>query len=187
MIRAALARLREAGLIVSRRGAGSFVSVARATQEAGYAPLGSIDDIAEFFRFRRFLEGESAARAAERGTPQVIGELHEVLKGIDADIEAGQATIELDIRFHAAIARLSGSRFLEESLEMLRPQMRFVGQFVRSLSPSGYVSAKQNMQAEHRKLLDAIASGDPARARAAMERHVSASEGRIFKGTANAG
>lgn len=185
VIRAALARLREAGLIVSRRGAGSFVSAARTTPGDGYGPLGSIEDIAEFFDFRRFLECESAARAAERCNPAKIAELHKMLDGIDADIEAGQATIELDIRFHATLARLAGNRFIEESLAMLRPQMLFVGQFVRSLSPSGYVSAKHSMQAEHRRLLDAIASGDPAAARTAMERHVSASEGRIFKGTEN--
>ncbi|WP_172296433.1 FadR/GntR family transcriptional regulator [Pseudoruegeria sp. HB172150] len=187
VIRAALARLREAGLIVSRQGAGSFVSAISSGPDTGYGPLGSIDDIAGFFEFRRFIECETAARAAAAATTAQIAELREYLSGIDADIEAGQATIELDIRFHAAVAELAGNRFLSESLRMLRPHMRFVGQFVRSLSPQGYVSAKMNMQAEHRKLVDAIASGDPDRARQAMKRHVESSEQRIFRGTGNAG
>jgi DNA-binding FadR family transcriptional regulator len=186
VIRAALARLREAGLVVSRRGAGSFVSAGETGPSTGFGALGSIDDIAGFFAFRRFIEGESAATAARNHTPEDLETLHRMLASIDRDIEAGQVTIDIDIRFHAAIAKAGGNRFLQETLAMLRPHMLFVGQFVRSLSPSGYVDSKRKMQAEHRRLLETIASGAPGTARAAMEEHIMASERRIFKGTGNA-
>lgn len=187
VVRAALARLREAGLVVSRQGAGSFVNSAPEDEGSGYEPLGSIVDIADYFSFRRLLECEVAALAADRCTPADLPDLHALLHRIDTDIGAGQATIDSDVAFHARLGQIAGNRFLAESVEMLQPHMRFVARFVRSLTPSGYVNAKKNMQIEHRAIADAVGRNDAAAARAAMERHVRASETRIFKGAENAG
>ena len=49
VVRAALSKLRDSGLIVSRRGAGSFVNSGVPTSAGGYTPLASISDIAEFY------------------------------------------------------------------------------------------------------------------------------------------
>ncbi len=189
VIRAALARLREAGLVVSRQGAGSFVHTDAGIRDesTGYEPLGSIEDIADYFGFRRLLECEVAALAAERCTPADLSDLHALLHRIEADIGAGQATIDGDVAFHARLGQIAGNRFLAESVEMLQPHMRFVARFVRSLTPSGYVNAKKNMQIEHRAIADAVGRNDAAAARAAMDRHVKASETRIFRGAQNAG
>ncbi len=185
VVRAALARLREAGLVVSRRGAGSFVSAGDAEISTGLSPVASIDDIAGYYAFRRLIEGESAASAARRRDARHLEEMEALLSDLDAKVEAGEETIESDNRFHLAVARASGNRFLQETFVMLRPHMMFVGRFVRSLSSVGYVRSKRVMQGEHRQLLEAIAAGDPEAARAAMNEHISASERRIFKGTGN--
>ena len=87
------------------------------------------------------------------------GRREEALAGMDAEIEAGLPTIQRDIRFHALIAEVAGNRYIIESLQMLRPHTLFVGRFVRSLSPSGYVRGRLGMRTEHRQIVEAIARG----------------------------
>lgn len=182
VIRAALARLREDGLIVSRRGAGSFVTSGAPSGGAGFRPLESIADIADYFRFRKIIETEAAAGAATRGAAGSLAGLHAILEETERQIDNGEATIETDMRFHIAIAELSDNRFLVEALGMLRPHWFFVGKFVRSLGRTGYRKGKREMSAEHRAILAAIEAGDPAAARTAMVAHIEASERRVFKG-----
>ncbi|WP_421723596.1 FadR/GntR family transcriptional regulator [Bauldia sp.] len=182
VIRLALSRLREDGLIVSRRGAGSFVSSGTPSEGSGYGPLESIDDIACYFRFRKTVETETVARAAERVDAKGLAELREILEDTDRLIDNGEATIDADIRFHAKIAELSDSRFLVETVGMLRPQWKFIGRFVRSLGRTGYRKGKRDMSAEHGAILNALEAGDTAAAKAAMSIHIDGSERRVFKG-----
>ncbi|MHA3979295.1 FadR/GntR family transcriptional regulator [Halovulum sp. GXIMD14794] len=185
VVRSALARLREAGLVVSRRGAGSFVEGTGIDHSHGFKSLTSIEDIMQYYKFRHLLEVETAAEAARKCTAPQARELDELQARMDRDIDAGQATIESDILFHAAIARISGNRFITESLELLQPHMRFVARFLRSLTPDGYAAAKQHLQAEHQAVIDALRANDPDAARRAMRDHIHSSEVRIFKGADN--
>ncbi|KHQ52878.1 FadR/GntR family transcriptional regulator [Mameliella alba] len=182
VVRTALARLREDGLIVSKQGAGSFVSVGPPKEGAGYEPLGSIDDIAAYFRFRRFVETETAALAAARATAADIAELRGYIADMQDLAEAGTATVEPDLAFHFGIAKLSDNRFLLETMKMLRPHMLFIGKFVRSLGRTGYAKGKRDMSSEHQAIVDALEAGDAAAARAAMSAHIDGSENRVFKG-----
>jgi DNA-binding FadR family transcriptional regulator len=182
VIRTALAKLRENGLIVSRQGAGSFVSSANVDHGSGFGALESIDDIASYFAFRKTIEAESAARAAIRARPEDIDRLRALLKTMDRQVDSGMATVESDIEFHRSIAKLSDNRFLLETIEMLQPSWMFIGRFVRSLGSTGYRVGKLDMISEHRAIVDALARGDAAGARAAMILHIDGSERRVFKG-----
>ena len=64
VVRAALSKLRDSGLIISRQGAGSFVNSGVPTDQKGFGPLGSVEDIAAYFQFRRTIEAASVERAA---------------------------------------------------------------------------------------------------------------------------
>lgn len=182
VIRLALSRLRDDGLIVSRRGAGSFVSSGSPSEGTGYGPLESVDDIACYFRFRKTIEAETVAHAAERIDSNHLRELRDIVEDTDRLIDNGEATIDADIRFHAKIAELSDSRFLVETLGMLRPQWKFIGKFVRSLGRTGYRKGRRDMSAEHGAILDALEAGDVAAAKTAMFVHIEGSERRVFKG-----
>lgn len=182
VIRAALSRLREDGLIVSRRGAGSFVSSGSATEGSGYGPLDSVDDIARYFQFRKTIEVETVTRAAGRVGPEGLAALRDIVDETERLIDNGETTIDADIQFHAKIAELSDSRFLVETLQMLRPHWFFIGKFVRSLGRTGYRKGKRDMSTEHRAILAALAAGDAAAASAVMIAHIDGSERRVFKG-----
>jgi len=180
VIRAALSKLRDSGLIVSRRGAGSYVNSGVPTDTGGYSPLGSIADVADYFRFRRTIEGAVAELAARNGTPKAAGQLRDIAGEIPALLSSGRDAVGVDIKFHATLAELSDSRFLIESVELIRPHWVFIGNFVRSLGATRDRTGKR-MTDEHMAIADAIEARDPARARRAMISHVDSSERRVFK------
>lgn len=182
VIRTALARLREDGLIVSRQGAGSFVSSGLPSEGSGFSPLASVEDIAAYFRFRRFIESETVTRAAARATAQDIRTLNAHIAEMESLVAGGSATLEPDLKFHMKIAELSDNRFLVETMQMLRPHMVFIGKFVRSLGKTGYRIGKRDMSNEHRQIVDALSARDSVAARTAMTAHIDGSERRVFKG-----
>ena len=182
VVRAALARLREDGLIVSRRGAGSFVSSGNATEGTGFGPLESIADIAGYFQFRKVIEAETVTRAARRIDTAGLARLRAIEAETNRLIDNGEATISADVQFHMAIAELSDSRFLVETLQMLRPHWFFIGKFVRSLGRTGYRKGKRDMCEEHRAIIAALEAHDVETARQAMLAHIDGSERRVFKG-----
>lgn len=182
VIRSALAKLRESGLIISRQGSGSYVSSGHPDGMSGYAPLESIEDIAVYFRFRKSIEAETVQLAARRAEPADITNLRALLEKMDELAEKGEATVEADIEFHRYIANLSDNRFLIETMGMLRPNWLFVGKFVRSLSQTGYLGRKQNMNSEHKAIVAALEAGDSKAAKKAMNKHIEGSERRVFKG-----
>src|ERR671921_242876 len=63
VVREALARLRDDGLIVSRQGSGSYVRRRPDNAVLQFVPVGSIADIQRCFEFRVGLEGAAVARA----------------------------------------------------------------------------------------------------------------------------
>ncbi len=185
VLRTALARLREDGLIVSRRGAGSFVSSGTPLEGTNFGALESVEDIARYFSFRRLIEGETTALAALKASERDVAELRKLIVESGKLIDRGTATIELDIQFHVRIAELSDNRFLSETVKMLRPQWMFVGKFVRSLAQTGYSKGKRHMNDEHSEIVAAFDAGDGSAARDAMLAHIDGSERRVFKGEYN--
>ena len=181
VIRAALSKLRDSGLIVSRQGAGSFVSSGVPNDVSGFAPLGSIEDIAGYFQFRRTIELSSVELAASQAAPSDIKRLEDVIEEMQICLRRGEDAVGLDIQFHAVIAEISNNRFLQETVDMLRPHWVFVGNFVRSLGIMGERSGKR-MTDEHIQIVQSIRSGDPVHARQAMLTHIDGSESRVFRG-----
>lgn len=185
VIRSALARLRNDGLIVSRRGSGSFVTGDEAVGD-GFAPLSSIEDFAAWYDYRRVVEAEIAARAARFSAPSKIDTLRKIADDLEELLDGGGSGVEADIRFHGAIAEMAENRFLEETVTMLRPHLYFIARLVRTLGYTGYLSGQTQAREEHRAIIEAIASRDPEAARQAMVRHIDGSQRRVFKGTSQA-
>ncbi|WP_424989968.1 FadR/GntR family transcriptional regulator [Fluviibacterium sp. S390] len=181
VVRAALSKLRDSGLIVSRQGAGSFVSSGAPAEHRGFEPLHSINDIACFFQFRRTIEAASVEMAAEDASAEGVAILRQMIAETEDLLGKGEAGAAEDIRFHTRIAELSDSRFLIETMDMLRSHWLFVGNFVASLGLTG-ARTGQRMIEEHTAIVDAIEAGDANRARSAMVKHIHGSERRVFKG-----
>jgi len=184
VVRQALARLQDEQIIQTRRGAGSFVARSDEPEPSPFTPIACLADIDRCFEFRASLEGAAARLAARNAGPAAraaIGRAHDHL---DAVLLTGALGKEADLAFHLAIAEASGNRYFAELLQALQPHleicMRMVPRLMRARSPARI----EVVRAEHRRILDAIASGQEEAAFAAMAGHIAAARHRIFEGDA---
>lgn len=145
------------------------------------AEIGDITDL------RALLEGEAAARAAERLAAGATGDgvadsALQLVEGIpDAMERAGrrhdrQALLALDDAFHAALWHLAGSPTLEEMLQNLRARVTPIIRESLHLIPDDELP---RMGEWHAELLAAIHEG-PRPARAASAHHTDRTRTRVL-------
>src|SRR5688500_3774647 len=111
VVREALARLRDDGLIVSRQGSGSYVTRRPDGAVLRFVPVGSIADIQRCFEFRVGLEGAAAALAADRWQSDDLAEIRSAYEALETSISTGQLGVDADARFHQAIARATHNHY----------------------------------------------------------------------------
>jgi DNA-binding GntR family transcriptional regulator len=112
---------------------------------------------------------DGAAKAAERAGAAEHTELRALLARMRAATEAGDALGASDLgrQLHRRIQEISGQRTALRTIERLRRQL-VRHQFRLALRPG---RARQSL-AEHAALVEAVASGDPNEAEAAMRAHL---------------
>ena len=115
-------------------------------------------DVKELFELREALEVYAAGLAASRATPEDLADLRELLRAAASATEAGDAEKITDVntRFHDRILAMAGNSLLTSVMEPVDGRLRWL--------------TRQNEEwpqllTEHQDLYDAIASGDPDRAR----------------------
>ncbi|MFV2086571.1 GntR family transcriptional regulator [Micromonospora sp. LOL_021] len=167
-VREALARLEADGLVRKRPLVGYTAT-----------PLLTRDEFDELVEMRLILETAAARRAAARSAttePAVLDLLREA-----ADLPGpvpgaqGYASIAAftaqDARFHNLLAEQSGNRMLHDAVVRLRPHLHL---FRLHFPPTHY----RTSGAEHHRIVDAVASGDPNRAETAVREHLLAARQR---------
>jgi DNA-binding FadR family transcriptional regulator len=111
-IREALAALELAGIVESHKGRGTAV-IGNSSQVA----MWGVEILPpEVFEARLAVEPELARLAAEKGYPEDIAHLHEVLDDLEAEFTA-TGTYSSDLPIHRAIARAARNPILERALE----------------------------------------------------------------------
>jgi len=161
ILRQALARLRAERLIISRRGAGSFVQRRECSDVLKFGQLQNIRDVRKCLEFRCGLESEAASRAASRHSETHCREISRAIKTMQRAISRGGQGVEEDFAFHLAIAQATENRFFVISLEALRSQIIFGINLNRSLSVEPIEQRLRPLIAEHARILDAIKKRDP--------------------------
>jgi DNA-binding FadR family transcriptional regulator len=182
VVREALMRLREDGLIASRQGAGSFVIRSPARNVHEFAPLESIADIQRCFVFRIAIEGEAAGLAARDRDAEGLRRIQQALVALDQIILGDELGVEEDIAFHRAVAEATGNRFFAETIAALRSQIAVGIRLNRNLSLVQPRTRIVGGQEEHRLVSEAIAAQDEAGARQAMRQHIENARRRVFEG-----
>ncbi|RVT42303.1 FadR/GntR family transcriptional regulator [Sphingobium algorifonticola] len=181
VVREALARLRDAGVVVSRRGSGTYVQ--RKPEVRGEAPLTSIADMRRCLEFRISFEGEAAYHAA-LGVPEDRHDLIAAITRLQRDSEELRMDTEDDFAFHLAVAKASGNRFFVGTLEKLRESvitaMGITPSFMAVRTPDRLAM----LHAEHVAVYDAIMANAPDSAREAMRTHLKNAMQRVFEGVA---
>jgi GntR family transcriptional regulator, transcriptional repressor for pyruvate dehydrogenase complex len=165
-------RDRRAGLVEPRQGAGVFVLAPRVQ------PLDLADQaqrtkasVLQTVEVRRAMEGEAAALAANRATPEDIRRIRAALEAIDVDVRAGGDSVDADLAFHQIVGDSTGTRSSQKTLRYIGSLMRS-GIRVTRANEARRADFTEQVRREHQLVLEAIEAGDPEAARAAARQHM---------------
>jgi GntR family transcriptional repressor for pyruvate dehydrogenase complex len=183
IVREALARLRDEGIVVSRQGAGTFVQRQHPEKVAnGFQPVTSIADVHRCFEFRISLEGEAAYLAALRHDQRDTDEIRHMLEALETIVKQGSVGALADFDFHFAVARATGNPFFVTAISLLRPHIDFGMNLARSLSLRKPRSRVRQVQDEHAQVYSAIKERRADKERQTMRRHIENARLRLFDG-----
>ncbi|TWF49434.1 GntR family transcriptional regulator [Neorhizobium alkalisoli] len=135
----------------------------------------AIEELMDILIIRRMLEGEAAAQAAQRHIPHsvdgILQKSREVAANPEMDLEPFW---KYDDEFHEFVANASGRPILKQYVQNIRQRARMC-HVVRMEKNF------ENQAIEHIAVLEAIAAGDAAKAREAMEAHVDGVKDRFVR------
>lgn len=180
VVRDALKRLREHGLIYSRQGAGSFVRSIGLKQPLGFGQVENVSDLLSCYEFRLVLEPAAAAFAAERHDAVSLEHIAQALEQMRDATNRQTHREDADFRFHLAIAVAAENTYFSTALEALKDHiaagMRFHGASVKQ-----EVSGLSRVFEEHHAIFEAIRQRDGAQAHSLMHDHLTGSRERLFE------
>jgi len=178
VIREAIAALRADGLVEPRHGVGVFVLDTQPPTAAFHVETARISSIIEMLELRAAVEAEAAALAAARRSPAQEEAIYECFEDLGRLIAAGEPTTDADLAFHLAIADATNNPRFREVLTMMGRTV-----IPRSSLQSGQGEATpatylDQIQTEHRRIVEAISARDDEGARLAMRVHLNGSQER---------
>ena len=172
-VREAVQRLEARGLVVVRRGAGSFVAGPVAHAEPVDPQPHPAFDVDELSDVRMLLEPAAADWAARRADRSSVAILVRIAEQFEEAVGAAGPRFDLlaasDMALHLEIAHTADNALLVQLIEQLHEIYRL--QLEWSLRRPGRL---EETAVEHRRLVNAIAAGDPAAAHDAMTAHLAA-------------
>ncbi len=180
IVREALRRLREQGLIYSRRGAGSFVRSVGLRNPLGFGQLENVSDLLNCYEFRITIEPQAAALAAERHDDAHMAEIELALHMMRDATNRRAHREDADFQFHLAITRAAENMYFFTAMEALKDHIA-VGMRFHGASVKREESGLEQVYAEHAAICAAIKARDADRAAELTRRHLMGSRDRLFE------
>ncbi|MDR1634454.1 MAG: FCD domain-containing protein [Bifidobacteriaceae bacterium] len=176
VVREALGVLRARGVLETRNGVGTFVrsSVPGDPKEFGGFSARDLQEV------RHHLEVPAAGYAAERHTAAQLAACQQLVQAMEAETDP-MRWVDLDARFHVALAAASGNPVFAREVESLRIALAQQSRFINQLD--GRI---QESNAEHRRIVQAVAARNAAAARRAQATHLSRVQDALDRLTAQA-
>ena len=173
-VREALRSLELQGLVVSKRGSGTFINTDDLNSVV--ALLASTlssggDTIRDVFEMRHLLEPQIAFLAAQRVNPQELLQMEEILKEQGRQISRGETGVNADTDFHFALALATHNSAMVMVVSAVEDILRRSRD--QSLQQPG---RPQRSLASHRQILETLQNRDNYAARQAMEHHLTSVE-----------
>ncbi|WP_085316013.1 FadR/GntR family transcriptional regulator [Derxia lacustris] len=196
VVREAIARLRNDGLVETRQGAGAFVAAnprslrlkfdalpavampvpAAKTGRSKPRPNATTADntaaLREIFELRALLEPVVAELAARRAQPADLAAMQASLDAMDAALAAGTNAARADDAFHNALAAATGNRRVTQLMDFLGAHFSGTREVAWQADADGSAPYSAAAQAEHHALFAAVASGAAPQARRRSLAHV---------------
>lgn len=173
-VRAALQSLKTQGFLTAVQGGGTRVISSANTMDAPLATLvrANLENLTDLAEIRAILEVWAARRAAGNATPEDLLEMERALLAMEQDTDRGlRHKPEDDVDFHLSIAKASGSAVYMHIVSMIRDVLAEMVDYHRhELFPE----AEKDLEilAHHRRIFDAIRTGDGEGAALAMHAHL---------------
>ena len=175
LLREALQQLTTAGLIEARPGRGWYVAdsavLTSLSQPLSQHLLRGEITIAELLQARKVIEGETAALAAEVATSADLVALSDLLRTMHMTRDDPTSRVEVDAAFHGRIAAIAGNRLLERILASMD---NLLTEDSRRLLVATVPERNDSANAEHERIVAAIARHDREAAAAEMRAHLDA-------------
>ncbi|MEN3151267.1 FadR/GntR family transcriptional regulator [Neorhizobium sp. IRAMC:178] len=182
VVREALGRLREDGVIVSRQGSGSYVTRQPDMAVLRFSQVGSLADVQRCFEFRAGHEAAAASLAAERWQDEDLQRLKDSLELLEKCLKNGTVGIDEDRRFHEAVAQATRNQYYISIQVSMASHIATGMNITRQLSLMRTPERLRAVQLEHVAIFEAIQQRDRNGAGAAMERHILNARERMFEG-----
>lgn len=172
VVRAALRRLQEDGLIEARRGVGSFVRRRPPQRLIEFAGADSVSGLMRTMEARMVVEQATARLAAQRAGPHGLSRIGAALDRLEAAMRRREVPGDADFDFHLAVAEASGNDSFVVMLTALRDSMARLISVAQRITGEGSPSRIDRVIHEHRQILDAIAARDAEAAGTTMAWHL---------------
>lgn len=180
ILREALERLRDEGIVASRQGAGTFVRD-RVTTTLAFSPVETIADIQRCYEFRLAVEPVAAFTAASRRGPESLKKLEGALELLRDATRDNRHREDADFNFHQGVAEAANNHYFSSTLLALRQHIYAV-MHMHGMSLMGPSPKLRNVLDEHNAIYEAIRHGEPAQAERLMRLHLEGSRDRLFEG-----
>ncbi len=173
VVREAVARLKADGRVETRQGAGAFVALAPKSLNLrfwqGDGP--ALAELREIFELRAMVESSIAELAARRRLPADVTAIRCFLQAMADALATGSDGSEADDDFHLAIAAATHNSYAHRLLEFLGRHFSESRRLAWTM-PGRNGVLPEEAQAEHRRIFESVAAGDPRGARRNAHEHV---------------
>lgn len=175
VVRDAMQQLKAKGVVETRNGSGTYVSVSGLEPLANSLSLYSsrtegVEDWLELLDLRSLVEVGCVRKLAEHGSPESLARVWEALEVMRRSRSELDLFSRADIDFHRAIVKGAGNRLLTSIFESLSPM-------ARRFALKTYHSREQveGMLGDHERIFEAIRQGDGSGAAELMGAHLEGS------------
>ncbi|WP_251863526.1 FadR/GntR family transcriptional regulator [Achromobacter sp. Marseille-Q4962] len=180
VIREAVSRLRQDGVVEARQGSGVYVAAGGGKRplRIDAAELGSLRAVLHIVDLRRALETEAAGQAALHRSEADMSDIDAALAELDRAVQDGGDGVREDVAFHRRIAHASGNPYFLATLNFVSQYLEAATRVTRG-NEARRPDLMRAVQDEHRAIVEAIRAGNAEGARAAARRHMENAAGRL--------
>lgn len=173
VIREAISRLKNEGVVEPRQGSGVYVNQHGAIRplRIDYAEAVEASSLPHLLAVRRAIEAEVAAEAALHHTDDDMADIDDALRKIDDAVAAGRDGVAEDVAFHRTIAAVTGNPYFLKTLMFLNQYLE-AGVKVTRGNEAKREDFSRQVRYEHAAIADAIRARDPMAARNAACAHM---------------
>ena len=173
VIREAISRLKNEGVVEPRQGSGVFVNQHGAIRplRIDYAEAVEASSLPHLLAVRRAIEAEVAAEAALHHTADDMADIDDALRKIDAAVAEGRDGVAEDVAFHRTIAAVTGNPYFLKTLQFLNQYLEAGVKVTRSNEATREDFSRQ-VRDVHAAIAAALRPRDPMAARNAARTHM---------------